>query len=29
VNMPEFAAAFQCKPGQPMVKEPEKVCRIW
>jgi putative endopeptidase len=29
VNMPEFAAAFACKPGQPMVKEPEKVCRIW
>ena len=29
VNMPEFAAAFACKPGQPMVKEPAKVCRIW
>jgi putative endopeptidase len=29
VNMPELAAAFHCKPGQPMVKEPEKVCRIW
>jgi len=29
VNVPEFAAAFSCKPGQPMVKEPEKVCRIW
>lgn len=29
VNMPEFAAAFQCKPGQPMVKKPEEVCRIW
>jgi endothelin-converting enzyme/putative endopeptidase len=29
VNMPEFAQAFACKPGQPMVKEPEKVCRIW
>jgi endothelin-converting enzyme/putative endopeptidase len=27
VNMPEFAAAFSCSPGQPMVKE--KVCRIW
>jgi putative endopeptidase len=26
-NMPEFAAAFSCKPGQPMVRE--KVCRIW
>jgi endothelin-converting enzyme/putative endopeptidase len=29
VNVPEFAAAFSCKPGQPLVKEPEKVCRIW
>lgn len=29
VNIPEFAAAFQCKPGQPMAKEPEKVCRVW
>jgi endothelin-converting enzyme/putative endopeptidase len=29
VNMPEFAAAFSCKPGQPMVKEAEKVCRVW
>jgi endothelin-converting enzyme/putative endopeptidase len=29
VNMPEFAQAFNCKPGQPMVKEPAKVCRIW
>jgi endothelin-converting enzyme/putative endopeptidase len=27
VNMPEFAAAFACKPGQPMVRE--KPCRIW
>jgi Predicted metalloendopeptidase len=27
--MPEFAAAFQCKPGQPMVKDPDKVCRVW
>jgi putative endopeptidase len=26
-NMPEFARAFQCKPGQPMVRE--NVCRIW
>ena len=26
-NMPEFAEAFSCKPGQPMVRE--KVCRIW
>jgi len=27
--MPELAQAFACKPGQPMVKEPEQVCRIW
>jgi len=29
VNMPEFAQAFSCKVGQPMVKEKDKVCRIW
>ena len=29
VNMPEFAAAFACKAGQPMVKPASKVCRIW
>jgi endothelin-converting enzyme/putative endopeptidase len=29
VNMPEFAAAFSCKPGQPMVKDADKVCRVW
>jgi putative endopeptidase len=29
VNMPEFARAFACKPGQPMVKPTEKVCRVW
>jgi putative endopeptidase len=28
VNMPEFAKAFSCKAGQPMVKPPAKVCRI-
>jgi putative endopeptidase len=27
VNMPEFARAFACKPGQPLVTE--NVCRIW
>lgn len=27
VNVPEFAAAFSCKPGQPMVAE--KRCRVW
>jgi endothelin-converting enzyme/putative endopeptidase len=26
-NMPQFAAAFACKPGQPMVRA--KACRIW
>ncbi len=26
-NMPEFAAAFACKVGQPMAKA--KVCRVW
>ncbi len=29
VNMPEFAKAFSCKAGQPMVNPPEKVCRVW
>jgi endothelin-converting enzyme/putative endopeptidase len=29
VNMPEFAAAFSCKQGQPMVKDADKVCRVW
>ncbi|MFN7967558.1 MAG: M13 family metallopeptidase [Acidobacteriota bacterium] len=29
VNMPQFASAFGCKPGQPMVKNPEQVCRVW
>jgi putative endopeptidase len=29
VNMPDFAKAFSCKPGQPMVKPAEKVCRVW
>ncbi len=26
-NMPEFAAAFSCRPGQPMARE--KPCRVW
>jgi putative endopeptidase len=26
-NMPEFAAAFSCKPGAPLA--PEKRCRVW
>jgi endothelin-converting enzyme/putative endopeptidase len=29
VNMPEFAAAFSCKQGQPMFKPPANVCSIW
>ena len=28
-NMPEFAAAFRCKPGDPMVRPAEVVPRIW
>jgi putative endopeptidase len=27
VNMPQFAAAFGCKAGQPMMKAP--VCKVW
>ena len=26
-NLPEFAQAFSCKAGQPMVRE--KACKIW
>jgi endothelin-converting enzyme/putative endopeptidase len=26
-NMPDFAVAFACKVGQPMVRE--KPCRVW
>ena len=29
VNMPEFARAFGCKAGQPMVRPPEQVCKVW
>ena len=29
VNMPDFANAFSCKPGQPMANPPEKVCKVW
>ena len=28
-NMPQFAQAFQCKTGDPMVRPPEKRCQIW
>jgi len=27
--MPEFANAFSCKAGQPMVNPTEKVCKLW
>lgn len=29
VNMPAFAQAFSCKAGQPMVKDKDKVCKVW
>jgi putative endopeptidase len=29
VNMPEFGEAFACKPGAPLVRPADKVCRIW
>jgi len=29
VNMPEFAEAFTCRAGQPMVKPPQNVCEVW
>jgi len=29
VNFPEFGQAFGCKPGAPMTKPEEKVCKIW
>ncbi len=28
-NMPQFARAFHCKVGQPLVKAPSTVCKIW
>jgi endothelin-converting enzyme/putative endopeptidase len=28
-NMPEFARAFGCKPGQPMAKLSDKICKVW
>jgi putative endopeptidase len=28
-NMPEFAQAFQCKPGDAMVRSPETQVKIW
>jgi endothelin-converting enzyme/putative endopeptidase len=29
VNVPEFSAAFGCKPGQPMTKPADRICRVW
>jgi endothelin-converting enzyme/putative endopeptidase len=29
VNLPEFAAAFQCKAGAALVKKPEDLCKVW
>ena len=28
-NMDAFAKAFDCKPGDPMVRPPDQVCKIW
>jgi putative endopeptidase len=28
-NLPAFAQAFQCKPGDPMVRPPTERCAIW
>jgi endothelin-converting enzyme/putative endopeptidase len=28
-NMLEFAKAFSCQAGQPMVNPPAKVCKVW
>ncbi|HEY1089458.1 MAG TPA: M13 family metallopeptidase, partial [Burkholderiaceae bacterium] len=29
VNMPEFAQAFHCKPGQALVKPAKQRCQVW
>lgn len=29
VNMPEYAAAFQCKAGAALQKKAESVCKVW
>jgi endothelin-converting enzyme/putative endopeptidase len=28
-NMPAFAQAFQCKAGDPMVRDEKERCQIW
>jgi len=27
--MPEFAEAFSCKPGQPMIEPANQICKVW
>jgi putative endopeptidase len=29
MNMPQFAAAFGCKPGDPMVRPANLIPKIW
>lgn len=29
MNMPEFHKAFNCKQGDPMVRPPDRQCRLW
>ena len=29
INMPQFAPAFQCKPGKKLVKQPASLCKVW
>jgi putative endopeptidase len=29
VNMPQFGQAFSCRQGEPMVKPPAAVCKVW
>jgi putative endopeptidase len=28
-NLPQFAKAWNCKPGDPMVRPPQERCKIW
>src|SRR4029079_10344697 len=28
-NLPEFAQAFSCRPGAPMVRPPADRCEVW
>ena len=29
VNMPQFQQAFSCKANAPLVKPPDKICKVW